>query len=178
MHKLDGNRTLAHSGGNALDRTVRHVAGYLLAGLAHLIVRTDVAAHHSNVTAVGRRVFWASIFRVPAHSSQRMLPCLPLFAVHTGAWPVARFGARAFREFLVCRVAEDAARCTVAASMPNKFRFEKFRNFFSNTARDLYGGEAAPVETWPPLSKCPKEHSVPCAYPRYEGMNPDCRIKY
>ena len=44
MHKLDGNRTLAHSGGNALDRTVTHVAGYLLAGLAHLIVRTDVAA--------------------------------------------------------------------------------------------------------------------------------------
>ena len=39
MHKLDGNRTLAHSGGNALDRTVTHVAGYLLAGLAHLIVR-------------------------------------------------------------------------------------------------------------------------------------------
>ena len=34
MHKLDGNRTLAHSGGNALDRTVTHVAGYLLAGLA------------------------------------------------------------------------------------------------------------------------------------------------
>jgi hypothetical protein len=26
---------------------VTHVAGYLLAGLAHLIVRTDVAAHHS-----------------------------------------------------------------------------------------------------------------------------------
>ena len=56
MHKLDGNRTLAHSGGNALDRTVTHVAGYLLAGLAHLIMRTDVAgpcAHHSNqVTAV------------------------------------------------------------------------------------------------------------------------------
>ena len=56
MHKLDGNRTLAHSGGTALDRTVTHVAGYLLAGLAYLIVRTDVAgpcAHHSNqVTAV------------------------------------------------------------------------------------------------------------------------------
>ena len=56
MHKLDGNRTLAHSGGNALDRTVAHVAGYSLAGLARLIVRTDVAgpcAHHSNqVTAV------------------------------------------------------------------------------------------------------------------------------
>ena len=56
MHKLDGNRTLAHSGSNALDRTVTHVARYLLAGLAHLIVRTDVAgpcAHHSNqVTAV------------------------------------------------------------------------------------------------------------------------------
>jgi hypothetical protein len=56
MHKLDGNRTLAHSGGNALDRTVTHVAGYLLARLARLIVRTDVAgpcAHHSKqVTAV------------------------------------------------------------------------------------------------------------------------------
>lgn len=56
MHKLDGNGTFSDSGGNALDRTVTHVAGYLLAGLAQLIVRTDVAgpcAHHSNqVTAV------------------------------------------------------------------------------------------------------------------------------
>ena len=56
MHKLDGNRTLAPDGSNALDRTVTHVAHYLLAGLAHLIVRTDAArpcAHHSNqVTAV------------------------------------------------------------------------------------------------------------------------------
>jgi hypothetical protein len=56
MHKLEGNRTLAHSGGNALDRTVTHVANYLLAGLAHLIARTDIAgpcAHHSNqVTAI------------------------------------------------------------------------------------------------------------------------------
>jgi hypothetical protein len=56
MHKLDGNRTLSHSEGNAPDRTVTHVASYLLARRAHLIVRTDVAgpcAHHSNqVTAV------------------------------------------------------------------------------------------------------------------------------
>jgi hypothetical protein len=56
MHKLDGNRTFADSGGNALDRTVTHGDGYLLARLAHLIVRTDVAgpcAHDSNqVTAV------------------------------------------------------------------------------------------------------------------------------
>jgi len=100
MDKLHGNKTLAPSGGNALDRTVTQVAVFLLPRLAHLIVRTDVAgpcAHHSNqVTAAGRRVFWSSIFRVPAHSSQRTLPCLPLFAVHTGAWPVARFGARAF----------------------------------------------------------------------------------
>ena len=48
MHKLGGNRTLAHSRGNALDRTVTHAAGYVLAGLTHLTVRTDVAAHHSN----------------------------------------------------------------------------------------------------------------------------------
>ena len=151
MHKLDGNRTLAHSGGNALDRTVRHVAGYLLAGLAHLIVRTDVAAHHSNVTAVGRRVFWASIFRVPAHSSQRTLPCLPLFAVHTGAWPVARFGARAFGEFLVCRIAEDAASYTVAASMPNKFRiFQNFCKFFSNNPIDLIRRTGPPAKPGPP----------------------------
>ena len=56
MQKLDGNRTLAHSGGNALDRTVPHVAGYLLARLARLILRTDGAgpcAPYSNqVTAV------------------------------------------------------------------------------------------------------------------------------
>ena len=51
MHKLDGNRTLAHSGGNALDRTVTHVASYLLVGRAQLVIMTDVAgscAHHSN----------------------------------------------------------------------------------------------------------------------------------
>ena len=56
MHKFDGNRTLAHSGGNALDRTVTHVASYLPARLAQLLIRTDVAgpcAHHSNqVSAV------------------------------------------------------------------------------------------------------------------------------
>ena len=44
MHKFDGNRTLAHSGGNALDRTVTHVTGYLLAGLAQLVHRSDVPA--------------------------------------------------------------------------------------------------------------------------------------
>ena len=43
MHKLDGNRTLAHSGDNALDRTVTHVTGYSLAGLAQLVISTDVA---------------------------------------------------------------------------------------------------------------------------------------
>ena len=48
MHKLDGNRTLAHSRGNELDRTVTPAAGYLLAGLTHLTVRTDVAVHNSN----------------------------------------------------------------------------------------------------------------------------------
>ena len=51
MHKLGGNRTLAHSGGNALDRTVTHVLGYLLAALAQLVISADVAgpcAHHSN----------------------------------------------------------------------------------------------------------------------------------
>jgi hypothetical protein len=42
------------------------------------------------------------------------------FAVHTGAWPVVRFGARAFGEFLVCRIAEDAGHCTVAASVPRQ----------------------------------------------------------
>ena len=54
MHKLDGNRTLAYSGGDALDRTVPLVAGYLLAGLTHLTVRTQVAgpcAHRSNQVA-------------------------------------------------------------------------------------------------------------------------------
>ena len=47
--------TLAHSGGNALDRTVTHVASYLPARLTQLMMRTDVAgpcANHSNqVTA-------------------------------------------------------------------------------------------------------------------------------
>ena len=56
MHKLDGNRTLAHSGGNALDRTVPHIASYLFARLPHLIVQTDATgprAYPSNqATAV------------------------------------------------------------------------------------------------------------------------------
>jgi hypothetical protein len=56
MRKLDGNRTLAHREGNALDQPMTHLVGYLLAGLADLTVRTDGArpcAHHSNqVTAV------------------------------------------------------------------------------------------------------------------------------
>jgi hypothetical protein len=46
--------TLAHSEGNALDRTVPHVASRLLARLANLIVRTDIAG----------------IFRVPAHNKE------------------------------------------------------------------------------------------------------------
>ena len=48
MHKLDGNRTLAHSGGNALDRTVADVVGYLLARLAHRMVRTDAAGSYAD----------------------------------------------------------------------------------------------------------------------------------
>src|SRR4029077_19696237 len=35
---------------------------------------------------------------------------------------VARFGARAFGEFLVWRIAEDPAHCTMAASVSDKFR--------------------------------------------------------
>ena len=42
--------------------------------------------------------------------------------------------------FLVCRIAEDAARCTVAAYVADKFRiFQNLRHFFSNTPIDLYG---------------------------------------
>ena len=109
-----------------LDQTVTHVAGYLPARLAQLVIRT-------------------------AHSSQRMLPCLPLFAVHTGAWPVVRFGARAFGELLLCRIAEDAAHCTVAASVPIQFN-----------PIDRLGAEAAPGETRPPG---PTAHSGPAAGP-------------
>jgi hypothetical protein len=74
MHKREGNSTLAHSG------DFMHVASYSFARLAQLVIGVDVAgpcAHHSNqVTAaflsgVGRRVFWFSIFRVPAHNSQK-----------------------------------------------------------------------------------------------------------
>jgi hypothetical protein len=72
-----------------------------------------------------------------------MLPCLPLFAVHTGASPVASFGARAFGEFLVCRIAEDAVRCTVAASVPDKF--PKISEFFSPTPREINMGEGRPL---------------------------------
>jgi hypothetical protein len=130
MHKLDGNRTLAHSGANALDRTVTHVAGYLLAGLAQVIVRTDVAgpcAHHSNqVTAVFFSLSWRrSIFVQYLSSSCSWLSknvtmpstiCSPYWwLVGSGVW----------------RIAEDPARGTLAASVPAKFRiFQKFPNFF------------------------------------------------
>ena len=74
MRKLDGNRTLG-SGGNALDRTVTHVAGYLLVGLAHLVIRTDVAgpcAHHSNqVTGVFLELSWKRSIFVQYFSSSR-----------------------------------------------------------------------------------------------------------
>ena len=154
MHKLDGNRTLAHSGGNALDRTVTHVAGYLLAGRAHLIVRTDVAgpcAHHSNqVTAVflswvGRRALLSSVFRVRAHCSQRMLPCLSLFAVHTGAWPVARFGEKPLETSWFVASQKTPPRCTRAASVPDKSESSKIFSKFSPTPRLIYHqGEAPP----------------------------------
>ena len=51
------SRTLAHSGGNALDRAVTHVASCLLARLAQLVIRTDVAgrcAYHSKEAARSR----------------------------------------------------------------------------------------------------------------------------
>jgi hypothetical protein len=69
-----------------------------------------------------------------------MLPCLPPFAVHTDGWPLARFGAGAFGEFLVCRIAEDAARYTVAASVPDKTNLPKIaKNFPANTSIYLLG---------------------------------------
>jgi hypothetical protein len=66
-----------------------------------------------------------------------MLPCRPLFAVHTGAWSVARFGARALESFWFVRTAEDAAHCTVAASVPDKIpNLPKISgNFFFNEVR-------------------------------------------
>lgn len=52
MLKLLGNRTFGDSGGNALDQTVTHTVGHLLARLGtHLTVRTDVSslcAHQSH----------------------------------------------------------------------------------------------------------------------------------
>jgi hypothetical protein len=44
-----------------------------------------------------------------------------------------------FGEFLVCRIAEDAAHCIVAASVPDKFGiFQKFLKIFSATPRLFY----------------------------------------
>ena len=95
-----------------------------------------------------------------------MLPCLPLFAVHTGAWPVARFGARAFREFLVCRIAEDTAHCTLASSVPDKFRIsQKFLQFFSPTPRSMYMRERRPA---------PRQTPVP---PSHQDIRP-CRFRF
>jgi hypothetical protein len=133
MHKLD--RTLAHSGGNALDRTVTHVASYLLAGLAQLVIRIDApgaCAHHSNQVAavflaeLERERFCPVFFEFPLRALKETLPCLPLFAVHTGAWPVARFWRKSFWRVPVCRTAEDGARCP-PASVSDKLRI--FQNF-------------------------------------------------
>jgi hypothetical protein len=176
MHKPDGNRTPAHSGGNALDRTVPHVARYLLAALPHLIVRTDAAdpsAHHSNqvtpvfLSRVGRREFLSSISRVPAHSSQRMLPCLPLFAVHTGAWPVARFGARAFGEFLVRRRRRGRPlhRGGIRArQIPNLSKFSEI--FSAHNPIDLFGGEVPPGKPGPPPSRSFQKNNPVLPQPR------------
>ena len=112
MLKLDGNRTLAHSGGNELDQTVTHVAGYLPARLAQLVIRT-------------------------AHSSQRMLPCLPLFAVHTGAWPVVRFGQ------------ELLESCCFVASQKTP-RTAPWQHPCQSNPIDLLGAEAAPAKPGPP----------------------------
>ena len=74
MHKLDGNRTFAHSGGNALDRTVTHVAGYLLARLADLTLRTDVAGLCASLESGNRGIpelSWKSSVFVRYFSSSR-----------------------------------------------------------------------------------------------------------
>ena len=59
MRKLEGNRTIAHSGGDALDRTVTHVTGYLLARLAQLVHRSDVAGPGDH--SIRRRDFSAEL---------------------------------------------------------------------------------------------------------------------
>ena len=40
-----------------------------------------------------------------------MLPCLPLFAVHTVGWPVARFGARALESLWLVALRDAERRC-------------------------------------------------------------------
>jgi hypothetical protein len=93
-----------------------------------------------------------------------MLPCLPLFAVHTGAWPVAGLGARAFGKFLVCRIAEDAAHCAVAASVPDKFQnLPKFLKIFLQH---------------PDRSICDPEANRPyCTIPRFQGETFDRNLQ-
>ena len=64
------------------------------------------------------------------------------------------FWRTSFGKFLACRIAEDATRCTVASSVPDKFRiFQKFLIFFSITPIDLLGGKLAPGKTRPPLRR-------------------------
>ena len=57
MRKLDGNRALAHREGNALDQPMTHLAGYLLAGLTDLIVRTDAARPCAHASSQATAVF-------------------------------------------------------------------------------------------------------------------------
>ena len=123
MHKLDGNRTLAHSGGDALDLTVTHVAGYLLAGLAQVIVRTGslcASLESSNGGILQPELeeehFCPVSFEFLLMASKNVtMPstiCSPYWwLVGSGVW----------------RIAEDPARGTLAASVPAKFRiFQKF----------------------------------------------------
>jgi hypothetical protein len=72
-------------------------------------------------------------------SSPRILPRLLRFAVHTVSGPGGEVRRKGFGEFLVCRITEGAAHCTVAASVPDKFRIlQKFLQIFSPTPRLIY----------------------------------------
>jgi hypothetical protein len=69
----------------------------------------------------------ASVRMAPYRVAYREEAALPLFAVHTGAWPVARFAARAFGRVPGLSHRRRRRPLHRAASLPDKCRF--YQNF-------------------------------------------------
>ena len=86
-----------------------------------------------------------------------MLPFLPLFAVHTGAWPVSEVWRKGFLEGFWFA----ASRKMRSPYVPDNSESSRISaNFFSNNPIDLLGGEARPDKTRVPLSLLASKKSI------------------